>query len=286
MEKMDNLSMRIDYKSALPFYVQLKESLQQRIKLGEWPPGSRLPSESVLCQSYEISRTVVRQALRDLELEGLIVRRKGKGTFVAEPKISENLVQKLTGFFQDMVDSGHRPVTHVLAHKVVPASEHVANRLNIIPGTRVYDIDRLRFVEGEPILFVTTYIPHSLCPQLANVDLGDRSLYAFLENECGLVIAHGRRTVEAVAANEQMAKLLQIDQGAPLIKLESVSYLEDGTPLEYYIALHRGDRSRFEVELVRIQEQGQVRRVLGEEILELPRSNNLQNQPSGDGFSR
>lgn len=273
---MDNFSGKIDYKSALPFYVQLRESLQKRIKLGEWKPGSRLPSEPILCQSYEVSRTVVRQALRDLEQEGLIVRRKGKGTFVAESKISENLVQKLTGFYQDMVDSGHQPVTQVLTHKVVPASEHVAYRLNISLGTRVFLIDRLRFVDGEPILFVTTYIPHALCPQLADIDLSDRSLYAFLEKESNLVIAHGRRSVEAVSANEHMAKLLQVEQGAPLIQLESVSYLEDDTPLEYYIAFHRGDRSRFEVELVRIQEQGHVRKVLGEENLELPRSNNLQ----------
>jgi GntR family transcriptional regulator len=276
LDQMDDFGRRIDYRSALPYYVQLKESLQQRIKLGEWKPGSRLPSEPDLCQAYGVSRTVVRQALRDLELEGVIARRKGKGTFVAEPKISENLVQKLTGFYQDMVDRGHQPVTQVLAHKVVPANQTVAYRLNLNPGTRIFLIDRLRFVDDEPILFVTTYIPHALCPKLADADLSNQSLYAFLENECGLVIAHGRRTVEAVAADEHMSKLLQVPLGAPLIQLESVSYLEDGTPLEYYIAFHRGDRSRFEVELVRIQEQGQVRKVLGEESLELPRSNNLQ----------
>jgi GntR family transcriptional regulator len=90
-----------------------------------------------------------------------------------------------------------------------------------------------------------------------------------------LVIAHGRRYIEAVAAAEHEAKLLQVDVGAPLIFLDSVSYLEDNTPIECYHALHRGDRSRFEVALVRIREQGQVRETLGMTEQDLPRSNDL-----------
>ena len=92
------------------------------------------------------------------------------------------------------------------------------------------------------------------------------------------MIARGRRTIEAVAANEYEAELLQIDRGAPLILLNSVSYLEDGTPIEYYHAVHRGDRSRFEVELVRIREQRQVRKTLAGEDIELPTSNTVQDR--------
>jgi GntR family transcriptional regulator len=87
------------------------------------------------------------------------------------------------------------------------------------------------------------------------------------------MIARGRRAIEAVAANESEAALLKIDEGAPLILLDSVSYLEDGTPVEYYHAVHRGDRSRFEVELVRIREQGQIRKTLSTENIDLPNSN-------------
>ena len=83
-----------------------------------------------------VSRTVVRQALRELELDGVITRRKGKGTFIAEPKISEGLVQKLTGFYQDMVERGLRSSTKVLHQNVVPATEKVARFLNIAPETR------------------------------------------------------------------------------------------------------------------------------------------------------
>ncbi len=117
-------------------------------------------------------------------------------------------------------------------------------------------IDRLRFVEDDPLVLVTTYLPYQLCPQLVEADLTHRSLYEFLETVCGLTLARGRRTIEAVAADDYQAGLLRIEPGAPLILLDSVSYLEDGTPIEYYKALHRADRSRFEVELIRSPEQG------------------------------
>ena len=268
----------IDFDSNIPYYIQLIEALKEKISQGDWKPGDQIPSEPELCETYGVSRTVVRQALGEIELEGLIVRRKGKGTFVAEPKINESLAQKLTGFYQDMVERGHKPITRVLEHKVVPANKKVADYLGIEPDTALIEIKRLRFVAEEPIVVVTSYLPYHLCPALANADLTNQSLYKFLEQECGLMIARGRRTIEAVAANEYEAELLQIDRGAPLILLNSVSYLEDGTPIEYYHAVHRGDRSRFEVELVRIREQRQVRKTLAGEDIELPTSNTVQDR--------
>lgn len=270
---MASSNKTIDFNSNIPYYIQLIDALRERIGSGDWNAGDQIPSEPDLCESYSVSRTVVRQALRELELEGLIIRRKGKGTFIAEPKISESLAQKLTGFYQDMVERGHKPVTLVLRHEVVPATEKVASYLRVVPGTSVIDVKRLRSVNDEPIVLVTSYLPYDLCPKLAETDLTDQSLYEFLENECGIMISHGRRYIEAVVANKAEANLLQVDVGAPLILLDSVSYLEDGTPIEYYHALHRGDRSRFEVELVRVKEVGDVRKALKSEELNLPTSN-------------
>lgn len=266
-------SATIDRNSPIPYYVQVKEALRERIEHGQWRAGDQLPGEIELCRIFDVSRTVVRQALKELTYEGLVIPQKGKGTFVAEPKIVESLVQKLTGFYQDMVDRGLNPVTQVLKQRVAPAGPKVATRLDIEPGTLVIEIDRLRFIQDEPIVLVTTYLPYALCSKLLHADLSRQSLYAFLERECGLVIARGHRTIEAVPANEYEARLLQLEKGAPLILLDSVSYLNDGTPIEYYHALHRGDRSQFEVELVRIRAQGRVREALGGEATELPRSN-------------
>ena len=248
----------INFDSHIPYYIQLMDILREKIQQKDWAPGAQIPGEKDLCEHYQVSRTVVRQALRELEFEGVIHRQKGKGTFISPPKISEGLVQKLTGFYQDMIERGLKPGTRVLHQNVIPATEKIARFLNISPGEPVTDIQRLRFIDDEPIQLVTTYIPYNICPNLATVDLTDRSLYEYLEKECGIFIARGWRYIEASLANESEAELLGIDRGAPLLMLDSISFSENGMPIEYYHALHRGDRSRFEVELLRVREPDNI----------------------------
>jgi GntR family transcriptional regulator len=240
----------IDRQAPIPFYVQLKEALCEPIAEGKWRPGDRLPGEPELCRLFGVSRTVVRQALKEMTYEGLVVREKGRGTFVAPPKISsQRQVQSLDGFYQDMAEKGLPPVNRVLEQAVVPAPPKVAAALQLHAGDPVVKLIRLRFVQEEPMVLVTAYLPHALCPGLEKADLEKQSLYAYLESQCGLVIARGLRRIEAVLASEYEAELLGLDPGAPLLKLESTSYLDDGTPIEYYIDFHRGDRTRFEVEI-------------------------------------
>lgn len=248
------LKTEIDRTSYVPFYIQVMDALKEYMEQDEVKPGEQLPGEPELCRIFDVSRTVIRQALKELEHEGLIKREKGRGTFVAEPKIGESLFQKLTGFYQDMEAKGHRSASKVLKQGVVPANAKVARNLAIEPGTAVIQIDRLRFVEGEPIVLVKAYLPYDLYPALLDADLEQQSLYAFLEREYQIQIVHSHRIFEAVPANEYEAELLQVQKGAPLIMLDSVSSLEDGTRFEYYHALHRGDRSRFEVDLVRARQ--------------------------------
>ncbi len=272
---MSKMPRKIDFESHVPYYAQLINLLKDQIGQNVWSPGDQIPGEPELCREYGVSRTVVRQTLSELEQDGLIVRRKGRGTFVAIPKISEGLAQKLTGFYQDMVARGFKPVTQVLRQEVVPANEKIAGYLEIVPGALVVDIKRLRFVNDQPIQLVTTYLPYALVPSLATVDLTNRSLYEYLEQGCNLFLARGRRFIEAVLATEAEASQLQIERGAALIMLDSVSYLDDGRPIEYYHALHRGDRSRFEIELVRVRQQSNSGNLLGAEPDRLPQSNDI-----------
>ena len=254
---MDDLDKRVvDHTSYIPLYIQLKEILQDHIDHKVWQPGDQLPSEPDLCRQYGISRTVVRQAFQEMQRDGVIYRRKGKGTFVAEPKFRESHIQKLTGFYQDMVERGYHVVSKVLNQEVIPADSKIARYLELEPETPVVRTTRLRFVNNEPINLVTAYVPHECCPELVNADLTNQSLYAFLERECGRVIVRGRRIIEAVQAAEDEAQLLEVETNAPLILVNGVSYAQDGSPIEYYHGLHRCDRSRFEVELVRVREWG------------------------------
>ncbi len=247
--------MMINNSSYLPLYIQLRDILKQKIDSRDWTDGNRLPGENELCQEYKVSRTVVRQALLELELAGLIIRHKGRGTFVAASKINESLAQKMTGFYEDMTERGKNQKTKVLVDKTIPVDELMAKKLGLNPGDLVFEIRRLRFVDNDPLVIVSSYLPVTLCPQLANVDLTDRSLYLFLEEECNVSISRSYRTIEATLANKENADLLDIPIGDPLIRLEAVSYLEDGTPVEYYCAFHRGDRARFEIDLIRVHDK-------------------------------
>jgi GntR family transcriptional regulator len=269
-EPVESLVYKIDRHNPMPLYVQLKEALIEYIEKKKLRPGDQIPGEMDLCQMYDVSRTVVRQALQEFAYEGLITKSKGRGAFIAAPKISESLVQKLTGFHQDMAARGYRPVSKVLEQKVVSASAKIAEKLRIGPGSAVIKITRLRFIDDEPLILATTYLPHDRCPGVEKEDFRTQSLYELMERRYGLVITHGHRLIGAVAANEYEAGLLKIAKGAPLIQLDSVSFLGDGTPIEYYRALHRGDREQFSVELVRIQKQGTVKTPLSGVVLTFP----------------
>ncbi len=247
--------LHVDRASPIPLHVQVKQALKERILRRALKPGDLVPGDLELCEQFGVSRTTVRQGLAELAHEGWVVRERGRGTFVAPPKLTERAVERLSGFFEDMVVLGYPPVSQVLRQLARAADEQVAARLNLKPGATIVEIERLRFVEDEPVVLTTTYLPLALAPGLELADLTRRSLYEYLQTECGLTIARGRRTIEAVAADARQARLLRVRKGAPLVFLQSISYLADGRPIEFYTALHRGDRSRFEVELMQGVEQ-------------------------------
>jgi len=243
----------IDHSSPLPYYFQLKELLVNEIRKGRLKPGQQIPSEFKLCEHFKVSRTVVRQAISSLVQSGYLIREKGKGTFVTKPKITENLFQNLTGTYEDMLARGIKLDTKVLEQIKLEADIEILERLKLEAGEPVIKIKRLRFINNEPIALVTTYIPYKICPSLLKEDLTNQSLYGVLEDKYNLKISNGRRSLEAVSADKKVATLLEVKIGAPLMLLNSISYMEDGRPIEYFSALHRGDRSKFVVSLIRVR---------------------------------
>lgn len=244
---------QIDRESPVPYYHQLKLFLLSEIESGNLKPDQKLPSEAEFCEQFNISRTVVRQTIKELQNKGYLTTEKGKGTFISRPKIIEGFVQSLSGFYEDMVKRGFTVTTYILKQELNPASHRIAEQLKVEVHTPVITIGRIRKLNGEPSVYVTTYIPEDICPKLLHADLENKSLYAFLEKTCGLEIYKGHRYIGVSLANEYEASLLNIEVGAPLIELDSVNYLKDGRPLEYFHALHRGDRTKFEVDLVRFK---------------------------------
>jgi len=241
------VSVAIDRSSATPLYQQLEDVIRRDIDRGAHHPGELLPSEGEICSRYDLSRSVVRQALAHLAQAGIIRTERGRGSFVAEPKLSERFVQRTTGFYDDLTRRGFRIDTRILRQEIAPVPIEARTFLGVDSAVR---IDRVRAVEGRVLAYVRTYIPSHTCPGLERYDLADQSLYAHLREVYGLWVHGGTRTVEAVAAEGEVAEQLEVAPGTPLLLLRSAGLSEDGEPLEWFDAWHRADRTRFEVEIV------------------------------------
>lgn len=238
----------IDRTSPVPLYHQVKQYISAQIATGELVPGQQLPGEHTLCKLCAVSRTVIRQALNELGYEGLIDKRRGKGTFVAETKVAEGLMSGLAGLADDVARRGQRLDSKVLTLREEPATASVAARLQLEPGAPVVELERQRFVDGKPWVLAVTYLPAELVPGLVERNLGGtESLYRVIRQEYKLPIISSTRRVEAAVADEREAPLLGIRPGDPVIVLRSLSFTAGMRPLEYFVAHHRGDQSAFEV---------------------------------------
>jgi GntR family transcriptional regulator len=240
----------VDHNSPVPYYFQLIGYIERRIKDQNWTAGQLLPSEQELCDAAGVSRTVVRQAIAELERKGLVTKQSGKRSTVAFPRYEGSLMQNLRGFYDDAVARGQRPTTKVLGLRVIAATLEISEALRLEEGAPVIELNRLRFLDDEPEVVVVTYLPQAMCPNLVHEDLANESLYRLLAQKYALRITQGFRTIKAIALDRESAKLLGVRTGSPALLLKSIGLLADGRPLEYFISIHRGDRAQFEVKLV------------------------------------
>jgi len=266
---------KIDKNSPIPFYIQIRDTIRYNIEQNLLKPGDLIPGESDLCDYFEVSRTVVRQALNDLYHEGLVTPKKGKGTFVREPKNFERFGQEITGFYHEMTSKKFKIKTEVLQQEIVPANEKIAKYLSTNIGDSLVLVKRLRYLRDEPILIVSSFYPFDKCENLLTEDLSKTSLYEFLEKSMGCKLSYGKRSIEATLADSEQAKLLKINKGDPLLFIKSILYLEDGTPIEFYRSHYRGDRYKFEVELIKIKEGDRPIQFLIDKDKSLPSSEGI-----------
>lgn len=239
-------------KSGLPFYVQIAESLTERIESGKLKPGERLPPERELSQALGVNRMTLRQALNSLELQGLIVRRQGDGTYVAGTKI-ERQAGKLVPFTKGMQKRGYQPGARVLAFEQRPAEASAAKELGLRAAEAVYDIHRLRLINQEPVMLESFFLSVARFPNLGRFDLAKRSVYEVLETEYGVSISRARQSLEPTVAAEYEAELLKIKIGAPLMLETRLAFDQNDRPVEYGRDLYRGDRFKFVTEIAPIE---------------------------------
>jgi GntR family transcriptional regulator len=242
--------MNPELDNTSPLYVQVERALAADIAAATLSPGSQLPTEDSLTARFGVSRTTVRKAVENLVVRGLVEIRRGKGTFVTEPKILQELTE-LTGFVEDMVALGRNPTARLLDKRAVPASKTVAYHLGLPLGAQVYRIERVRLADGVAMSFDETYLPLEIGEKIASNDLEAEPIFALLEGKYDLPLIEARYQLEAVTAGEHVAQVLGVKVGSPVFLIERTSYTEGQKPVDYEKLYYRGDLIKFVTRLSR-----------------------------------
>lgn len=230
--------------SYVPLYVQIAEALTEQIEAGSLSPGTRLPSERDLSKQFGVNRMTLRQALDMLEHQGLLVRRQGDGTYVAQPRI-ERAAGQFFPFSKVMRRRGYTPSARIVMLERRAAEVVVAKQLHITVGASVYYSHRLRLLNHEPVMLEKFFLPLAVFPNLERFDLNTRSLYEVMETEYGITVSRAQQSLEPVAATAYEAELLGIKPDAPLMLERRLTFATTGQPVELSKDLYRGDRFRF-----------------------------------------
>lgn len=240
---------KLSEESTIPLYFQLLTLIKRQIHSGILKPGDMVPSESQLCSQYNVSRSTVRQALNQLVEENLIIRRRGKGSFIANQKLPRSL-NHLYSFSEDMLSMGMTPSSKVLENTIIEAPEDVISSLNLIPGqTEVFKLCRLRMANNEPLLLETTYIPLYMCPDIIKEDFSATSLYTILRSKYNLDLYRAVETYESIRLTKESATLLNCKKLINAFNIQRIGYLDTNIAFELTNSIARGDKCLFKVEL-------------------------------------
>ncbi len=227
---------RIDYSSPLPLYHQLIEILKEKIISKEWPEKMQIPTEFQMMQTYGVSRSTVRSAVLELMRIGCCNRKRGKGTFVAKPKMEADFSRE---FFPSLPSAEHR----TLKVSVLEPSATIRDMLQLPPGEKVTELIRLRFVDDRPLALEKCYVSYELCPELAEAEFTGIMADWLLETK-GIVISKVRTYLEAGIISAFESRTLKIKQGMPTFLFTRINYDTQSRPIIVMKNIIRGDRLR------------------------------------------
>ena len=235
-----------------PQYLVLRDQIALSIELGKIAPGTRLPSERKLQADTGAARGTIREALFQLQAEGLIYRRDRTGWYVAPPAITYNPT-RWNGFMSYVAEQGRTPGTEVLSKEQIPATPALADIFRIAPGTQLYDIFRRRSVDGRAVLLERIYVDPMLAPGLLEHGL-DGSITRILASAYDLTVARNRVDMRPCALVKQVADTLNVKPGTPGLLVVRTSLAADGRVVEYDQEYWRHDAIRIHVD-VKVQAQ-------------------------------
>ena len=209
--------------------------------------GDAIPSERQLGIDLSVSRLTVRAALDELVREGYLVRRRGAGTFVAEPKVAKGI--DISSFSDDMRARGLTPASRTIDLRTIPAGARLGRILHVSPSEPVVAVKRLRLADGEPMAIELLHVRSSLVPGLTGADLEENSFYDLLESRWEVAIVGGTQTVEPTVTNDEESDVLGVPLHSPALLFERVTRSSTGDVVEYTSSTYRGDRYRLVTEI-------------------------------------
>ena len=232
---------RASRKGGIPLYYQIMRNLKEQIVSGKLGPGDRMPSEAEHTRRFGVSRVVIRQALRILEEQGLIVRVKGKGTFVSEA-VAEDAAPRISGSLEDLIHMGADTTIRVVEFRLVKATADLAEVFGVKDGDDLFNVQRIRLVGGRPLAVLVNHLPYGIGATIPLSDLTGEPLIVLIEKRAGVRIEWASQVFQAVAADEEMARLLEVDILTPLLKLTLTVYSTDGMVADLAHVFYRSDR--------------------------------------------
>lgn len=245
-------TLHSDLHSSRPaaLHQRIRDELRTRIYSGALQPHDRVPSESALMGQYGVSRITVRHAMSGLEQEQLIIKVPGKGSFVTVPKAFQAL-SRLQGFAEAMDAAGHTTFNKVLGWRSVPVSPDVAHKLQLAADATVVEIQRVRYLNRQPVSLDITWVPNHLGERLAREDLATRDIFAILEHDYGIALGHADLAIDATLADTRLAGLLDVGTGSAVLRVERLTHDAKGQPLDYEHLFYRPDNFQYRLRIER-----------------------------------
>ncbi|MBS6183582.1 MAG: GntR family transcriptional regulator [Clostridium celatum] len=233
----------IDKNSPIPVYYQLKNDFIKKIANGTWKAGECISSERELCEIYDVSRMTIRQAIGELVQEGILTRKKGKGTFVCEQKVNQ---KDMMSFTEMIKQSGRVLETKVVEFEIIDTPEDIQD---IFILDKLYKITRKRIVDNECIALETVYIPVDYCGHV-NKEMLEGSLYKVLEG-FGYIITNSNSSIIAVNVNDEIRNLLECQKDEPILKVISKTFTSADKLLFLEEAFYKSDKFTLQVNISR-----------------------------------
>lgn len=227
-------------------YEAIAQDIRNNIMNGKYKINQQLPLEKEMCEHYNVSRITIKKAVDELVNDGLVVKRRGAGTFVKDLDSTEakelTMSRQFSGFSDEHKQNSVK--SKIIKFEVINPTAEIADKLRITTEDFVYHIIRVRYSDDLPMVVEYTYMPISLIPGIKN-DVLEKSIYSYIQNSLKLKIKSAHRTIKAIVPNNLEQKHLEIDKSFPILEVEQVGFLDNGKAFEYSKSHHRGDRIEF-----------------------------------------